>query len=333
MTLRAISHPLRAHRALLSLGASAALTLSLVQAAPAAKPKPKPVTPAVPAAPAAPAARPTPGTPAPAPAAPAAAQPLASGVAPQIVLQDGVALPLAAVALNGDKFEVKTEVGRFAVGTTIPVASVDHVFGDKPAAINQAIALVLLGKPTEARKLLVPVLAEHKDSAKLPGNFWVEAARVTLVANGVEGAAPQCDILGKEISEATPAPGPDPFIDLAKALLLHKTVKIADREAALKAQTTDAQPADVCAYASFFLAGLLQGENRNDEALETYLAVPCLFPSGGMVINGVAQFKAAEFLTAAGRRTEAVDLVKSAMRFTKDTAARDQANDLYNSIK
>ena len=326
MTLRAMSHKFRAHRALLSLGTGAALAFTQAQAAPTAKTKPAP--PAVPAVPAAPAATPA------APGAPAApAQPASSGVAIQIVLQSGAALPLSAVVLNGDKFEVKTEVGRFAAGATIPVASVDHVFGDKPTAINQAIALVLMGKPTEARKLLAPVLTEHKDSAKLPGNFWVEAARVVLVADGLEGAAPQCDVLGKEISDATPAPGPDPFIALAKALLIHKTVKLADREAALKDQTTDAQPADVCAYASFFLAGLLQGENRNAEALETYLAVPCLFPSGGMVINGVAQLKAAEFLTAEGRRSEAVALVQSAQRFTKDTAARDQANKLYESIK
>jgi len=242
-------------------------------------------------------------------------------------------VPLSAVALKGDNYEVKTEFGKYVVGDKIPVTSVDHVFGDKPPAINQAIALLLMGKSTDARKLLAPVLAEHKDSAKLPGNFWLEAARVTLVANGIEGATPQCDILGKDISAATGVSRPDPFIALSKALLMRNTVKIAEREAALKAQTTDAQPADVCAYASFFLAGLLESEKRSDEALEAYLAVPCLFPSGGMVVNGVSLFKAAQFLTDEGRRFEAVGMVENAMRYTKDTAARDEASKLYESIK
>ncbi|MEI7956891.1 MAG: hypothetical protein WCJ66_17135, partial [Verrucomicrobiota bacterium] len=250
----------------------------------------------------------------------------------QIVLQNGVSLPLSAVVLKGENYEVKVETGRFEVGKTIPVTSVDHVFGDKPAAINQAIALVLTGKPVEGRKLLIPILAEHKDSAKLPGNFWLEAARVSLVANALEGAGPQCDSLGKEISAVSPV-SPDPFVALSKALVLHKTVKLADRQAALKALVTDSQPADVCGYASFFLAGLLQEEKRDTEALEAYLAVPCLFPSGGMMLNGMAQLKAAEYLTSVDRRSEAVGLVQSALRYTKDTLGHDLANNLYQSIK
>ena len=321
MNLRAMSHPLPSHRALLALGSAAALTL-LTQAQ------------AAPAAPAAPApARPAGTAPAAAPAAAAAAKQPTSLGPTQIVLQNGVSVPLGAVALKGDKYEIKTEVGRYVPGDTILVTSVDHVFGEKPAAINQAIALLLTGKPVDGRKVLIPILAEHKDTAKLPGNFWLEAARVSLVANALEGAGPQCDALGKEITAVTANPGQDPYVALGKALLLHKTVKLEDRQAALKAQTTDAQPADVCAYASFFLAGLLQSEKRDSEALEAYLAVPCLFPSGGMILNGVAQLKAAEFLTAEGRRTEAVSLAQSAMRYTKDTVARDLANKLYDSVK
>ena len=329
MTRQPISHPCSSRLALLSIGVGAAFVFTQAQAAPAEAPA-APAAPATPATPAAPAA---PAKPKPKPLAAVPSLPPGPFVPTQIVLQNGYPIPLSALVLKADKFELKTEFGKYPVGATILVTSVDHVFGDKPPAINQAIALLLMGKSTEARKLLTPVLAEHKDSAKFPGNYWLEAARVTLVANAIEGATPQCDILGKDISAALGISRPDAFMGLSKALLLRNTVKLADRQAALKAQTTDAQPADVCAYASFFLAGLLQSEKRNDEAMEAYLAVPCLFPSGGMVINGMAQFKAAEALTDEGRKSEAVAMVQSAIRYTKDTPARDLATKLYDSIK
>lgn len=253
--------------------------------------------------------------------------------ATQIVLQNGRALPLAAVALQGDKFVVKTAVDSFQAGAAIPVSSVDHVFGDKPEAINQALALLFTGKAADAIKLLEPVLAAHKDTAKLPGNFWVEAARAALVANALEGAFTACGVLGKDISDATPAQGVDPFVTLSKALLMSVATKVADREAALQDLTTDNLPAELCACATYFRAELLKKDKREAAALEAYLTVSCLFPSGGLVVNGVAQLKAAELLTAQGRRDEAVALVHSAIRNTKGTVAETLATKLLESIK
>jgi tetratricopeptide (TPR) repeat protein len=251
----------------------------------------------------------------------------------QIVLQNGRAVPLASVALQGDKFVVKTALDGFAAGATIPLATVDHVFGEKPAAINQAIALLLTGKAAEAVKLLEPILAEHKDTAKLPGNFWLEAARAALVANSLEGAFTACGALGKDISDATPAQGVDPFVTLSKALLLPLSAKVSEREAALRDLSTDNLPADLCAYACYFRAELLKKDKREAEALEAYLSVSCLFPSGGLVVNGVAQLKAVEILTAQGRREEAMALVHAAARNTKDTPAAKLAAELLKSIK
>ena len=44
-----------------------------------------------------------------------------------LVLLNGRAIPLAAVALQGDNFVVKTAAADFVVGATIPAATVDHV--------------------------------------------------------------------------------------------------------------------------------------------------------------------------------------------------------------
>lgn len=250
-----------------------------------------------------------------------------------LVLQSGRSLPLAAVVLQGEKFLVKTAGEGFEANSTIALSSVDHVYGEKPPGINQAIALLLTGKTEEARKLLDPILAEHKDSAKIPGNFWLEAARAALVANALEGAAAACGTLGKDISDATPAQGIDPYVTLGKALMLSFTAKTSERVAALQELTTDNMPADLCAYASFFRAELLKKDKNVPLALEAYLTVPCQFPSGGLVINGVAQFKAAEILNAKDHREDAVALLNASIRNCKGTAAEALATQLLENIK
>ena len=120
---------------------------------------------------------------------------------------------------------------------------------------------------------------------------------------------------------------------LGKALTLPLSTKISDRVDALRALAADDMPADLGAYASFFKAELLKKDKRDAEALEAYLAVSCLYPSGGMVINGVAQLKAAEILTAMNRREEALALVNSSLRCVKGTIAEEAANQLLQSIK
>ena len=258
---------------------------------------------------------------------------LFSEVPPHLVLLNGKAIPLASVAMQGDNFVVKTAAADLAVGASIPAATVDHVFGDKPVAINQAVALILTGNPDAASTLLEPILAQHKDTAKLPGNFWMEAARTALVAKAATGAGTATTDLVKAISDATPAQGIDPISLLSKALTLPISTKISERVDALRVVMNDEMPADLCAYASFFKAELLKKDKRQDEALEAYLSVSSLYPSGGMVINGVAQFKAAEILTAKNRREEALALVNSSLRCVKGTAAEEPVNQLLQSIK
>ena len=240
----------------------------------------------------------------------------------RIVFQNGRSIPISARHLarltNSSSTQPSTDS---PPGRPFPLASADHIYGDKPADINPAIALLLTGKPAEALKLLEPVVAEQRITAKIPGNFWLEAARAALVAYAVSGNTAKCTEIGKEISDATPAQGIDPFVSLGKALLLPASTKVEDRAVALRDLTTDNLPADVCAYASFYRGQLLKDVKRNAdlnearkqdiETLEAFLMVPCLFPSGGMILNAVAEVKAAEFLVTFGRREEAVALLNS----------------------
>jgi tetratricopeptide (TPR) repeat protein len=252
----------------------------------------------------------------------------------QLILQNGRSIPVSALSLEGDKFVVKTAVEGFNAGQALPLAAADHIYGEKPAEINQAIALVLTGKPKEAQALLKPVIEEHRITAKIPGNFWLSAARAYLVACAVNLDAVDATSIGKEISDATPAQGIDPFVSLGKALLMPVlTTSSEDRAIALSSLITSSMPAELCAYASYFRGNILKKDKKNAEALEAYLVVPCLYPSGGLILNAAAEVQAADLLNDPKRREEAVALLESALRVCKGTVLEQEAGKRLTSIK
>ena len=261
----------------------------------------------------------------------------------RIVFQNGRAVAVSAVTLQADKLVIKESADGFTAGQSFPLASADHVFGEKPAEINPGVALLLMDKPAEALKLLEPVIAEQRLTAKIPGNFWLEPASAALVAYALTGNSAKVTEIGKEISDATPAQGIDPFVSLGKALLLPASTKVEDRALALGDLTTDNLPADVAAYASFFRGQLLKGvkqatdvaeaRKQDAETLEAYLMVPCLFPSGGLILNAVSEMNAAEILVKMGRREEAVALLVSSIRQSPGTLVATDANKRLESLK
>lgn len=259
----------------------------------------------------------------------------AAAEATRVVFQNGRSVLMSAVAIQGDRLLIKTAGDGFNSGQALPLASVSHVYGEKPANINLSIALLLTGKPGEALNLLEPILAEHSVTAGFPGNFWLDSARAALVAHALAGNSAQVAEIGKQITDATPAQGADPFNALGRALLMPASAKAEDRETALRDLTTDNLPADLCAYASFFRAELLKSLSRDAEALEAYLMVPCLFPAGGMTLNGAAEFNAAGLIAALGpkRRTEAVELLNSALREAAGTVIAVEANKRLESLE
>ncbi len=261
------------------------------------------------------------------PAAALAAEPI------RVVFQNGRGILLSSLSLQGNSLTLVAPVEGYPQGQTFPLESADHIFGDKPAEINPAIALLLMDKPSDALKLLEPIVVSQRNSAQISGNFWLEAARATLIAYALEGNSTKCVEIGKEISAATPSQGTDPFVSLGKALMMATTTKITDRELALRDLTTETFPVDVCAYASFFRGNLLRTAKRDKEALESYLMVPCVFPTGGMVVSGVAELNASDYLKTSTRREEAVALLKSCVTHTAGTLVAAEANKRLESLK
>ncbi|QJE97563.1 hypothetical protein [Luteolibacter luteus] len=252
---------------------------------------------------------------------------------PKIVFSNGRGITVDALAVEGGKFVLKKDSDGVAAGQSFALNSASHVSGEKPAAINQAIALVLEEKPKEALALLEPILASQKASASVPGNYWVEAARAALYANSLYNEPAKAETLGKEISDATPQQGNDPSIRLGKAMALGKGVKSTDRIGAFGDLVSEDLPAEISAVASFCRAKLLQQYERPDEAFQAYLTVGCLYPTGGIIVTSASELRAAQILSGKNRREEAVALLTSAERGAKGTSIGDEAAKLLESMK
>lgn len=250
-----------------------------------------------------------------------------------VILQNGRAIPIEVLAIQGDKLVVQTSVQGITAGEKFTFAQADHIYGIKPPAIKQGIAHLLNDKPVKAKELLEPVVAQHRVTAKIPGNFWLEAARALLVTYAMLGDAKNCGDIGTQIAEATPAPGVDPFAALGKALMMPTTTKLDERLSALRELASDQQPVDVAAYAAFFRANLLKNDNRPDEALPAFLEVACLFPSGNLAHVAAAEIQAAEILVTLARLQEATLLLKSAVLDGSGTIFVEIANKRIESLK
>ena len=192
--------------------------------------------------------------------------------------------------------------------------------------------MLLFDRHKEAIDLLEPLLAAHRVSAKIPGNFWIESARTLLVCYALTGDAARCTQLGKDISDATPPQGSDPFVSLGKALLMPASVSPEDRDVSLKDLMADEMPADVAAYASFYRSRLLKEQKKNAEALQALLAVPCLYPSGGLILNAAAEIHASDLLASLSRRDEATHLINSALRVAQGTILIEEGNKRLESM-
>jgi tetratricopeptide (TPR) repeat protein len=251
---------------------------------------------------------------------------------PQVVFKNGASILVSALSLQGNNLVVTGTVEGYTVGQTFPTQSADHVFGERPAEINQGIALLLLDNHKEAIKVLEPMAAAQRASAKIPGNFWLETAGALVVAYAINGNSQKVNDLGKEISESTPTPGVDPIVALGKTLLIPSS-SANERMSALQELADSSQPADVSAYASYYIGNMLMESKKNTEALEAYLSVTCLYPSGGLILNSAAEIKAAGILTTLTRREEAVALLKSAQITSPGTVLAEQAGKSLESLK
>lgn len=241
-------------------------------------------------------------------------------------------IPIDNLGLQGEKFTVKTPAeGLPTIPLNLEWAS--HVSGSEPVQISEAVGLLLMNKPSDALALLDPIMETHKITAKVPGNYWLKAARAALVAHSINRATSKCAEIGKEISDATPIAGDDPSVSLSNVMLTPLSVSINDRIKAYADLANDSSPPEVSAYASYFRGNLLKTAKRNKEALEAYLTIPAVYPTCGRVIVAAAALNAGELIAAMNRRDEAILYLEDAKREGKGTAVGAEAEKRIPLVK
>ena len=241
-------------------------------------------------------------------------------------------IPIDNLSFSADKFTVKTP-GEGLPTVPLNLAWASHVSGAEPPQIAEAVALLLMNKPSDALALLDPIMEKHQITAKVPGNYWIKAARAALVAHSINRATSKCAEIGKAISDATPVAGNDPSVALSNAMLTPLTVSIKDRIAVLASLANDSSPPEVSAYASFFRGNLLKTAKRNQEALDAYLTVPAVYPTCGRVLIAAAELNAGELIATMNRRDEAVLYLQDAAREGKGTVVGAEAEKRIPLVK
>ena len=200
--------------------------------------------------------------------------------------------------------------------------------------------LVDAGIPVMGHIGLTPQSIHQFGSYKARGQDDAERKKILEDARALEQAGAFAIVvekvpaaLGKEITDATSLQGSDPFVSLGKVLLMPSSVSPEDRDVSLKDLTADEMPADVAAYASFYRSRPLKEQKKNAEALQALLAVPCLYSSGGLILNAASEILAADMLAGLKRTDEATRLINSALRVAKGTILTDEANKRLESLK
>lgn len=256
-------------------------------------------------------------------------------VEPNVIVFDGNReVKLDLVTLTPSSYVINAEVSGFTLGQALPLTVSTYVSGPKPVEINRAISQLVLGKATDALITIAPIVSRHKVTSKISGNYWIPSVRIAIIANAMNGGTEKVNSLGTDLAQVTGAQGRDPVMSLAQVLLMPASTKVDERVAAFSSLLKDPKtPLEICAYASYFRGNYLKTMHRNAEALESYLSVSCLYPAGGMVLNGAAEMKAADILNNQKRRFEAISLLTSATHGTRQTTVGNEVDQRLKSLR
>ena len=74
----------------------------------------------------------------------------------RIVFQGGRTVPIDALELKGNQFVVTVAQDGLSVGQAVPTSAADHIFGDKPEAVNKGVAhSPMIASPPAAKPIQI----------------------------------------------------------------------------------------------------------------------------------------------------------------------------------
>ncbi len=263
-------------------------------------------TPPAPPSPPAPAPAPAPPAPPAGPAQPAAGQAM-------VFFKQGFQIPLDSLAVKGSDIELTKQAPGRVVGQKFPITSVETIGVDAPPAIVLAMGKILDKAPAEAPGIIDPVRTTFEPYLALPGSLWHQAMRIKVLAYGAAGDRRALDTTLAELMKQKPALEDTATIELAR-ILAETGSRPDQRIERLAAFQGEHRTPTTNAVAQYFVAETLAAQNKDAEALDAYLRVPCLNPAAEPVVVAACEVRAGLRVQRLGptRKAEAAQLFRSA---------------------
>jgi hypothetical protein len=198
----------------------------------------------------------------------------AAARAQRFILKDGTTLPAADVKLgSGALIQQVALPGGGSFERRFPLADLARLDFPEPETLDQAQALVVAGKSTEALELVEPVYRQFAPYSRLPGSHWPRAAQLRLQALLLGADNTAITAAARELMSSGLGPDVTGVAKLALARLDARDGKESLANIMLEEIVREATP-EIRARAWLLRGDLAAARGAHAEALEAYLRVP-----------------------------------------------------------
>jgi hypothetical protein len=262
-----------------------------------------------------------------------------------IIFKGGVVIPLDSVQIAEGRITITKDVPGFVRDQSYPLDTIDRIGGAEPLEFRKSVAEILVGNPLEAIKLLTPIIAQQRFFAAIPGNFWVEAMRLNMLANALAGRASKVDEIARDMNQtAKKEAAGDSTAELARMIASPINPKPDARAKDLSKFVNDLHSAELNGIALFLAADVLLKAHKDDEALDIFISASSIYPTAGPSVVAACEFRTADLILRLNRtpeiqeskissKSEALATFKSAAKYGADTIIAQLAGEKIKSLE
>ncbi len=262
-----------------------------------------------------------------------------------VILKGGAVAPLDAIQIADGKITIIKEIPGFVPDQSYPVDIVDRIAGAEPLAFRKAVAEMLVGKPAEAINLLRPIVEQQRQTAAIPGNFWVEAMRLNMLANALAGRNSKIDEISRDMNQtAKKEAAGDSTAELARLIASPSNPKPEARVKDLSLFANDLRSNELNGIALYIAADILAQAHKEEEALDIFISVPAIYPTSGPSVVAACEYRTADLILRLNRnpeipdshtcsKSEAIVTFKSAAKYGEETVVEQLAGEKIKSLE
>lgn len=239
-----------------------------------------------------------------------------TGTAARYELADGTLLEAGVVTLRSGMLihSVEVDDGAGLVERTHRLEDVVRLHWPEPEALGEARRCLEQGDRHGGLSVLKPLLEQFRPFARLPGSWWVAAARLRLQALDPEAEPAELARAARELAAFTDDPEAVGEARLALTELEIRAGRSRLAQTMLDSVLAGSVPAPVRARAWLLRGDIAFAERRFEEAIEAYLRIP-VFHSAYAELVPAALLAAENAFRAYGDEAQADRLAAERRRY------------------